>query len=133
MFASATPIRPLGEQRADGHNAAAANPLGLINDQEQPGSYGPPSFGVTNYANPGSTEGTDIVREGLMMGTETISIQKGKHQISAGFNIRYEPIYMYEDWAATPFPLTETTVATRLPTSCSVYLRQALQHLEIPY
>ncbi|WP_161557654.1 carboxypeptidase regulatory-like domain-containing protein [Acidisarcina polymorpha] len=90
-----------GEQRADGFNPAAANPLGLINAQGQAGSYGPPSFGVTNYANPGSTEGTDIVREGLTMGTESITIQKGKHQISAGFDIRYEPIYMYEDWAAT--------------------------------
>jgi hypothetical protein len=48
-----SPIRPLGEQRADGHNAAAANPLGLINDQEQPGSYGPPSFGVNQLRQSG--------------------------------------------------------------------------------
>lgn len=90
-----------GEQRADGFNPDNANPLGLINEADQPGSYGPPSFGVTNYANPGSTEGTDIVREGLTMGTDTVTLQKGRHQISAGFDIRYEPIYMYEDWAAT--------------------------------
>ena len=90
-----------GEQRADGYNASAANPLGLINESDQPGSYGPPSFTVTNYANPGSTEGTDIVREGLNMWTEQLSWQKGKHQVTGGVDIRYEPIYMYEDWAAT--------------------------------
>jgi outer membrane receptor protein involved in Fe transport len=90
-----------GEQRADGYNASAANPLGLINEADQPGSYGPPSFGVTNYANPGSTEGTDIVREGLNMWTEQIALQKGRHALAAGVDIRYEPIYMYEDWAAT--------------------------------
>jgi outer membrane receptor protein involved in Fe transport len=91
----------VGEQRADGYNPAAANPLGLINEADQPGSYGPPSFGVTNYANPGSTEGTDIVREGMNMWTESLLIQKGKHEITAGTDIRYQPIYMYEDWAAT--------------------------------
>ena len=90
-----------GEQRADGYNSGAANPLGLINEADQPGSYGPPSFSVSGYANPGSTEGTDIVREGLNMWTEQLSLQKGKHQITAGIDIRYEPIYMYEDWAAT--------------------------------
>ncbi len=90
-----------GEQRADGYNASAANPLGLINEADQPGSYGPPSFSVSGYANPGSTEGTNIVREGLNMWTEQLSLQKGKHQIAVGVDIRYEPIYMYEDWAAT--------------------------------
>ena len=90
-----------GEQRADGFNASQANPLNLLNEADQPGSYGPPSFNVTNYANPGSTEGTDIVREGLNQGTESITLQKGKHQLSAGLDIRYEPIYLYEDWAAT--------------------------------
>ena len=91
----------VGEQRADGYDASKANPLGLIGEVDQPGSYGPPGFSITNYANPGSTEGTDIVREGLNMWTDSISLQKGKHQISAGFDIRYEPIFMYEDWAAT--------------------------------
>lgn len=91
----------VGEQRADGYNPANANPLGLINEADQPGSYGPPSIGVTNYANPGSTEGTDIVREGMNMWTESLLIQKGKHEITTGLDIRYEPIYMYEDWAAT--------------------------------
>jgi hypothetical protein len=91
----------VGEQRADGYNAADANPLGFINEVDQPGSYGPPSIGVTNYANPGSTEGTDIVREGLNMWTDSLSLQKGKHLITAGADIRYQPIFMYEDWAAT--------------------------------
>jgi outer membrane receptor protein involved in Fe transport len=91
----------VGEQRADGNNPANSNPLGLIGEVDQPGSYGPPSFSVTNYANPGSTEGTDIVREGLNMWTEALQYQKGRHQITAGLDIRYEPIFMYEDWAAT--------------------------------
>lgn len=91
----------VGEQRADGYNPGASNPLGLIGEVDQPGSYGPPSFSVTNYANPGSTEGTDIVREGLNMWTEALQYQRGRHQITAGFDIRYEPIFMYEDWAAT--------------------------------
>ncbi len=91
----------VGEQRADGYNPANANPLGFINEVDQPGSYGPPSFNVTNYANPGSTEGTDIVREGLNMWTDSLSLQKGKHLITAGTDIRYQPIFMYEDWAAT--------------------------------
>ena len=91
----------VGKQRADGYDASAANPLGLINEADQPGSYGPPSIGVTNYANPGSTEGTDIVREGMNMWTESLALQKGRHQITTGLDIRYQPIYMYEDWAAT--------------------------------
>jgi hypothetical protein len=91
----------VGEQRADGYNASDANPLGLINEVDQPGSYGPPSIGVTNYANPGSTEGTDIVREGMNMWTESLLYQKGRHQITGGLDIRYQPIFMYEDWAAT--------------------------------
>ncbi|HEY1985967.1 MAG TPA: carboxypeptidase regulatory-like domain-containing protein [Terracidiphilus sp.] len=91
----------VGEQRADGYNAADANPLGLVNEVDQPGSYGPPSIGVTNYANPGSTEGTDIVREGMNMWTESLQYQKGRHQITGGLDVRYQPIFMYEDWAAT--------------------------------
>ncbi len=90
-----------GEQRADGYTSTLANPLGFMNEADQPGSYGPPQFNVTNYANPGSTEGTDIIREGLNMATEQISLLKGKQQLTAGLDIRYEPIYMYEDWAAT--------------------------------
>ena len=91
----------VGEMRADGNNPANSNPLGLVGEVDQPGSYGPPSFSVTNYANPGSTEGTDIVREGVNMWTEALQYQKGRHQITGGADIRYEPIFMYEDWAAT--------------------------------
>ena len=98
----------VGEQRADGFNPANANPLGMINEGDQPGSYGPPSIGVTNYANPGSTEGTDIVREGMNMWTESLMLQKGKHQITAGLDLRYQPIYMYEDWAATSIQFNGT-------------------------
>jgi outer membrane receptor protein involved in Fe transport len=98
----------VGEQRADGNNPANSNPLGLIGEVDQPGSYGPPSFGVTNYANPGSTEGTDIVREGLNMWTEALQYQKGRHQITAGLDLRYEPIFMYEDWAATSISFNGT-------------------------
>lgn len=91
----------VGEQRADGYDASKSNPLGLVGEVDQPGSYGPPSFSVTNYANPGSTEGTDIVREGMNMWTESLQYQKGRHQITGGLDIRYSPIFMYEDWAAT--------------------------------
>lgn len=91
----------VGEQRADGYDESKSNPLGLIGEVDQPGSYGPPSFSVTNYANPGSTEGTDIVREGMNMWTESLQYQKGRHQITAGLDVRYQPIFMYEDWAAT--------------------------------
>jgi Carboxypeptidase regulatory-like domain len=91
----------VGEQRADGYDASKSNPLGLVGEVDQPGSYGPPSFSVTNYANAGSTEGTDIVREGMNMWTESLQYQKGRHQITAGLDIRYQPIFMYEDWAAT--------------------------------
>jgi len=91
----------VGLQRGDGYNKAAANPLGLINEEDQPGSYGPPQFGVSGYGNPGSTNGTDLVREGLNMWTESLMLQKGKHQITTGFDIRYEPMYLYEDWSAT--------------------------------
>jgi hypothetical protein len=91
----------VGLQRADGYNAADANPLGLLNEDSQPGAYGPPSFSVTGYGNPGSSNGTDLVREGLNMVTESLMYQKGKHQITAGLDIRYEPLYLYEDWSAT--------------------------------
>ncbi len=90
-----------GEQRGDGYNASLANPLGLLNEVDQPGSYGPPSFSVNGYVNPGSTEGTNIIREGLNMWTDQLSWQKGNQQITGGIDIRYEPIFMYEDWAAT--------------------------------
>jgi hypothetical protein len=57
----------VGLQRADGYDSSLANPLGLIGEDDQPGSDGPPNIGVSGYANPGSTNGTDLVREGLNM------------------------------------------------------------------
>ena len=90
-----------GNERSDGFNPAFANPLGLQNEADQPGSYGPPAFNVAGHANPGSNGGTTLVSEGLNQGTENLTIQKGKHQISVGADIRYAPIFLYEDWAAT--------------------------------
>jgi hypothetical protein len=91
----------VGLERGDGYNGADANPLGLINEDDQPGSDGPPQIGVSGYGNPGSTNATDLVREGLNMWTESLMLQKGKHQLSGGVDIRYEPMYLYEDWSAT--------------------------------
>ena len=91
-----------GNERTDGFNAALANPLGFQNEADQPGSYGPPAFNVSGgVANAGSSGGTTLVSEGLNEGTDNVTIQKGKHQISAGVDIRYSPIFLYEDWAAT--------------------------------
>jgi hypothetical protein len=90
----------VGLQRTDGYNGIA-NPLGLVNEIDLPGSFGPPNIGVNGYANPGSTNGTDILREGLNMWTESLLFQKGRHQLTGGADIRYEPIYSYEDWSAT--------------------------------
>jgi hypothetical protein len=91
----------VGLERGDGYNAADANPLGLVNEDDQPGSDGPPQIGVSGYGNPGSSNATDLVREGMNMGTEALMFQKGKHQFTAGLDIRYEPMYLYEDWSAT--------------------------------
>ena len=75
-----------------------ANPLGLNYAEIQPGSYGPPSTGLSGYANPGSAGGTEVIRENLFMGTDTLLIQHGKNTISLGADVRYDPVYMYEDW-----------------------------------
>jgi hypothetical protein len=91
----------VGLERGDGFNKNEANPLGLINEDDLPGSDGPPSFGVSGYGNPGSTNATDLVREGMSMWTESLMMQKGNHQITAGVDIRYEPMFLYEDWSAT--------------------------------
>jgi len=91
----------VGLERTDGYNTALANPLGLTAEIDFPGSDGPPSIGVNGYGNPGSTNGTDFLTEGLNMWTESLMLQKGKHQLTAGLDIRYEPIYSYEDWSAT--------------------------------
>lgn len=87
-----------GQNRAAGYDASQANPLGLNYSEIQPGSFGPPSIGLTGYANPGSAGGTEVIRENLFMGTDTLLIQHGKNTISAGADIRYDPVYMYEDW-----------------------------------
>ncbi|MGA8731170.1 MAG: carboxypeptidase regulatory-like domain-containing protein [Terracidiphilus sp.] len=91
----------VGLQRGDGYDPADANPLGLVGEDDQPGSDGPPSIGVSGYGNPGSTNATDLVREGLNMWTESLMFQKGRHQLTGGVDIRYEPMYLYEDWSAT--------------------------------
>lgn len=91
----------VGLQRGDGYNSADANPLGLVGEDDQPGSDGPPNIGVSGYGNPGSTNATDLVREGLNMWTEALMVQKGKHQFTVGMDLRYEPMYLYEDWSAT--------------------------------
>jgi hypothetical protein len=91
----------VGLERGDGYDTSLANPLGLVAEEDAPGSDGPPQIGVNGYGNPGSTNGTDLVREGLNMWTESLMFQKGKHQLTGGLDIRYEPMYMYEDWSAT--------------------------------
>jgi outer membrane receptor protein involved in Fe transport len=98
----------VGVQRIDGYLASDGNPLGLINEQDQPGSYGYPSFSITNYANPGSTQGTDIVREGMNMWTESLMWQKGRQQLTGGLDLRYQPISLYEDWKGTSITFNGT-------------------------
>jgi Carboxypeptidase regulatory-like domain len=90
-----------GQNRADGFNQSLANPLGLNFTEIQPGSFGPPAINSNGYGNPGSAGGTEVVRENLFMGTDSLLIQKGKHSITAGADIRYDPIYLYEDWQGT--------------------------------
>jgi hypothetical protein len=91
----------VGLERSDGYDTSLANPLGLAAEEDAAGSDGPPSIGVSGYGNPGSTNGTDLVKEGLNMWTESLMFQKGKHQLTGGVDIRYEPMYLYEDWSAT--------------------------------
>jgi hypothetical protein len=91
----------VGLERGDGYDTSLANPLGLVDEEDLPGSDGPPSIGVNGYGNPGSTNGTDLVKEGLNMWTESLMFQKGRHQLTGGLDIRYEPMYLYEDWSAT--------------------------------
>ena len=91
----------VGLERTDGYDTSLANPLGLVAEIDFPGSDGPPSIGVNGYGNPGSTNGTDFLTEGLNMWTESLMFQKGRHQLTGGVDIRYEPIYSYEDWSAT--------------------------------
>jgi hypothetical protein len=87
-----------GQSRAAGYDASQANPLGLNYTEIQPGSFGPPSINISGYVNPGSAGGTEVVRENLFMVTDSLLIQKGKHTITVGGDIRYDPVYLYEDW-----------------------------------
>ena len=87
-----------GQNRAAGYDTTQANPLGLNYAEIQPGSFGPPSINLNGYANPGSAGGTEVIRENLFMGTDTLLLQHGKNTASVGADIRYDPVYMYEDW-----------------------------------
>src|ERR1700733_7629635 len=87
-----------GQNRAAGFDASQANPFDLHYSEIQPGSYGPPSIGISGYANAGSAGGTEVVRENLLMGTDSLLIQHAKHTITVGADIRYDPVYLYEDW-----------------------------------
>jgi outer membrane receptor protein involved in Fe transport len=98
----------VGEARFDGYTAADANPLGLTNEIDEPGSYGYPQLGITNYGDPGTGIGADIVREGMNMWTDSLMWQRGKHQLTVGADIRYQPIYMYEDWKASTISFNGT-------------------------
>ncbi len=90
-----------GETRAFGFDPTYANPVGLKNVGLQPGSYGVPRLSISGYANPGGANGTEVIREGLFMWTDGVSITKGRHNITAGVDIRYDPTYLYEDWQGT--------------------------------
>lgn len=90
-----------GLNRMDAFDTHLANPLKLFNEEDQPGSDGPPSFGIAGYSNPGSAQGTNLMREGTIMTTDNLMMQRGKHELSVGLDIRYEPSYLYEDWAAS--------------------------------
>lgn len=90
-----------GETRAFGFDTTYANPVGLKNVGLQPGSYGLPRLSISGYANPGGANGTEVIREGLFMWTDGISMQKGRHTVTAGLDIRYDPTYLYEDWQGT--------------------------------
>ncbi len=90
-----------GETRAFGFDPTYANPAGLKNVGLQPGSYGVPRLSIAGYANPGGANGTEVIREGLFMVTDGVSLTKGRHNITAGVDIRYDPTYLYEDWQGT--------------------------------
>jgi outer membrane receptor protein involved in Fe transport len=90
----------VGSLRAFGYDTSLANPFDLKDEANQPGSYGLPSITANAYGNPGSSSGTEVIRENMFMGTDGITIQKGKNVFTTGMDIRYDPIYLYEDWAS---------------------------------
>ncbi len=90
-----------GDTRAFGFDPAYTDPVGLKNVGLEPGSYGVPRLTVAGYSNPGGATGTEVIRENLFMGTDSLTLQRGKHTITLGTDIRYDPIYLYEDWQST--------------------------------
>ena len=91
-----------GEVRANGYNTSFANPYGLTYPVSEPGSFGLPTLGIAQgYANPGPGQGTDTEKESIFMATDSLLIQRGRHSINVGADIRYNPIYQYEDWASS--------------------------------
>ncbi len=88
-----------GATRANGFNTSFANPFGLNYPLATAGNYGVPNLGLSGYADPGSFEGTTIEKEDLFVANDSLLIQKGKHSISVGAEIHYDPIYQDENWA----------------------------------
>ena len=78
------------------------------NEQDQPGSYGYPAFSITNLANPGSTQGTDIVRRRHEYVDRVPDVAEGAALLTGGMDLRYQPIYMYEDWKGTSITFNGT-------------------------
>jgi outer membrane receptor protein involved in Fe transport len=89
-----------GEIRANGYNTTMENPLDLNYPQPSPGAYGLPALYVSGYANPGPFQGTTIIKENMFLATDSLTFQKGKHSISVGGEVRYDPIYQDENWDA---------------------------------
>jgi hypothetical protein len=90
-----------GEIRAHGYDVSWANPYGLTHPTSEPGSFGLPTLGVAGYANPGNFQGTNTIRDNIIMATDSLLVQRARHSISVGADIRFDPIYQYEDWASS--------------------------------
>jgi hypothetical protein len=88
-----------GEIRAHGYDTSFANPLGLANSANTPGQYGLPDIGLTGYGSPSPGVGTNLIHDNIFMLTDSILFQHGKQAIRVGGDIRFEPMYMYENWA----------------------------------
>ncbi len=90
-----------GDIRAHGYDSAFANPYGLTYPGTTPGSFGLPTLGFAQgYGNPAPFQGTNIVKDDIIMATDSVLIQKGRHSLNVGADIRYNPIYQYENWAS---------------------------------
>jgi hypothetical protein len=88
-----------GEIRAHGYDEAWRNPLGLANSGNTPGQYGLPGIYLRGYGSPSPGAGTNIIHDNIFMATDSLLLQKGKQAIRVGGDIRFEPMYMYENWA----------------------------------